>query len=438
MKRVVQAVLVLSLAVPGSAQAATWSSPQLVGSSKADRGGGANALLAVTSGGAALASWTPVVDNSSAGRQAAVTPAKGAWKELAATPNTTAHWVAAGSSERLEVWDDFAKNVTDSPTRIRTRITAANGKAGAIKTLVDVPGKEDVGPLVAAGAGSRFAIALHQASGVDVEDPGRLRLFLRAGAGKAFTEVTLPAEPRIDDSEFGGVSLAIDAKGRVAVAVVDADNRVAVLLRQPDGTDGGWQRASTKGAVGEEQVAFAPNGDVVVVWTQADQAVSPVVAASAGADGKFGPEVTLDDKPAPTPISLSSGSRGVIVTWLDVAGTTFRGAYKIRADDGTWSDQATLVTAKSPAVLSKPRVVETAKGKLLGAWRLRTSPATTHAVYAASESGGKWAGVTRLSSPGQQVANVSLAAGGPVVHVLWDGYVAKTKRQTVFGSRIRP
>jgi hypothetical protein len=142
--------------------------------------------------------------------------------------------------------------------------------------------------------------------------------------------------------------VAEDSSGNVLMVWTRSDGsnlRIQARLRAPDGTLGSTATISTSGRDAyDPQVAFAPDGNAIAVWTQFDGSHTRTHAAFRPAGGSFGGDQTISpigaDANGPGIAIDSTGKAIAIWYWFD--GTTDRIQAALRPANGSFGTAQTL------------------------------------------------------------------------------------------------
>ena len=285
----------------------------------------------------------------------------------------------------------------------------------------------------------------------------------------------------------GAVDLSVAGRDAVepAVAIDSAGNAVAVWSRSNGSRTvvqtatmaaaGGWSApidlSNAESNAEAPQVAVAPNGEAVIVWSLFNGANQIVQAASRPAGGTWTgavdlsvagrdavePAVTIDSagnavavwsrsdgsafivqsstraggawSSPPTDLSAAGGSAGepwiaidangeAVVVWSRSDGTNLIVQSAARAAGGAWSEAVSLSAAGSSS--REPRVTMTPGGEALAVWARDALGFNTLAQVAQRSPGGAWSGTSDLSS-GASIATaprIAVDQAGDAV-VLW-------------------
>lgn len=172
----------------------------------------------------------------------------------------------------------------------------------------------------------------------------------------------------------------------------------------------------------EQQVAFDPGGDAVVVWQENGPSSDVILASARPAGGSFSTPQTLSDagKNASAPDVASDAQGDGIAVWLQWDGTVERVQAAYRPAGGSFGVPQTLSEAGVEA--ETPRVAMNGSGEAVAVWnisvggkmQIRTAAAASGGVFGAPAD---LTGLTVNASAPQ----VALDSRGDAIAV-WDGW----------------
>jgi hypothetical protein len=372
--------------------------------------------VAVSAGGAAAAVWS-LQFLSPLAVQAAVRPAAGDW----AAPETLA--IAATEAET----QGPPSVAIDATGGVVAAWPARTGDAGSVRAASRPGGGAWSAPETLAGAYSPLAIAADAAgNAVASWIADGIKVVVRPAGGSWSAPETLPAGT-------GGFPDSVD----VAVAPSGAAVVVWSLLRvtldrafyAPAGVEaavrpagGAWsapQRLSETGRLPEAAVDGA--GNAIVVWIEGG-----VRTAARPAGGAWSAPQTLSEAGEETDIAVDGGGRAVAV-WSrpffavdDSTGAVTRLERvdsATRSPDGIWT--LPVATSEPAVTVGTPRVAVNAPGDAVAAWS-RGDFAATRVEAALRPADGGWGAAQALSEAGRSAgaADVGIDDSGDAV-VVW-------------------
>jgi hypothetical protein len=193
-------------------------------------------------------------------------------------------------------------------------------------------------------------------------------------------------------------------------------------------------------------VAFAGNGEAIVVWQQSDGANEQVFKSELRAGAWTHPASLFDSispvgRPARLPRVAMAANGDAIVVWQQGDGARQR-IYKSERRGGVWTHPASLADAISPAVggdATQPVVAMAESGGAVIAW-LHDDGTAVQRVLRSEHRGGAWthpAALTAAVNPPGSAAGVRVAlnATGAVALIVWQQ--AGGANQQVFKSELR-
>jgi hypothetical protein len=193
----------------------------------------------------------------------------------------------------------------------------------------------------------------------------------------------------------------------------------------------------------EPEVAVAPDGTVIAVWTRSDGSVFRIQSSSRTPTGSWSVPVTISDvgESSSGPSLAVDPSGNALAVWTQSDGTNLRIHSAYRPSGGSFGADTTVSAALQDA--SAPDVSMDNSGNALVAWQ--RSDGTQLRVQASIRSpgaGGVFGAITTLSASGQDAFEPQVAAGpavdanGVVVWTRSDGTnlrVQSSRRRDVVG-----
>lgn len=361
--------------------------------------------VAAGADGSVAAIWPAIVDGRLA-YVAATRPAGGPWQAPASieTPvsGTSATDVVVGPDGRATaVW------IASSGPRyaVRTSTRPAGGAWSAPSDLSD-PALSAEQPALAVAPDGAVAAIWRRPVGGSWTVQARIR-----PAGGDWGPV---ADLSATGQDASSPQVALDGRGG-AVAVWTRSNgsrTVVQTVSKPAG--GGWSAAqnlsSGSANAGAPQVAAAPTGEAVAVWTLAG-AVGTVQSATRSADGAWSAaqDRSTAGRTATDPQVGVDGSGAATALWseLDGAGYVVRSA--TRTAGGAWGASTPLSTPGASAIA--PTLAVAPDGAAVAGW-VRPEGGSYRAQTAQRPPGGGWAAPQTLSASGRDAFYPQVAVDG--------------------------
>jgi hypothetical protein len=172
----------------------------------------------------------------------------------------------------------------------------------------------------------------------------------------------------------------------------------------------------------EQQVAFDPGGDAVVVWQQNGPSSNVILASARPAGGSFSAPQTLSEtaKNASAPDVASDAQGDAVAVWLQWDGSEERVQAAYRPAGGSFGAAQTLSEAGVEA--ETPRVTMNGSGEAVAVWNISVGGKMQIQSAAAAPGGvfGAPADLTGLTV-NASVPQVALDSHGDAIAV-WDGW----------------
>jgi PKD repeat protein len=235
--------------------------------------------------------------------------------------------------------------------------------------------------------------------------PNRGRTALARSIGEALSAVA-----------FASAALALAALLSVALLAVAANAQAAPQWLSP-------QTVSPTGLdASEQQVAFDPGGDAVVVWRGAGPPHNTIIASVRPAGGVFGPTQTLSDagEDSQAPDVAIDAHGDALAVWLRYDGSDERVQAAYRPAGGAFGTPQTLSEAGVEA--TGPRVAMNGAGEAVVVWSVMLG-GKEEIQAAPAAPGGAFGTPVNLTgfSVVASVPQVALDSHGDAIAV-WDGY----------------